>query len=410
MTTFLPSTLVSPFRLRFGRELWPLPQFAGQSRLTQDERAEVAVIGAGTTGAFVAYDLLRRGIPTIIVDRAVPASGSTRACTALIQHELDTPLYSLAEKIGETSSDYVGKSCLEAVRSIRDLALTLGGSIACHSRPSLYLAATSNDIEDLKNEYNFRQKFGFATKWYSSEALRSKYPFQRDAALYNEDGVELDPVALTHAILARVVDMGGKVFSPANVVGIRDDSSSTELSLADGVRIICKKVIVAAGYETKRWIRGKVGKLTSTYAAATGPNISIDKWDDSSLVWETARPYLYMRRTDDGRIIVGGRDKQFRNTFLRDVLLPFEKYRLEAQLREILHRDDLQLERGWCGTFSESDDGMPYMGATKGQPNVFYIFASGGNGVTFAALAPTLVRNWMENKDGRLNRLFSLHR
>ena len=38
---------------------------------------------------------------------------------------------------------------------------------------------------------------------------------------------------------------------------------------------------------------------------------------DVILLWEAARPYFYLRTTEDGRLIMGGLDEPFRNPDLR---------------------------------------------------------------------------------------------
>jgi glycine/D-amino acid oxidase-like deaminating enzyme len=38
------------------------------------------------------------------------------------------------------------------------------------------------------------------------------------------------------------------------------------------------------------------------------------------LIWEASEPYLYLRTTEDGRVICGGEDEDFADTEKRDSL------------------------------------------------------------------------------------------
>ena len=88
--------------LRTGRPLWPAisspPSFAP---LAQNERCDVAIVGAGITGALLVWELNRRGISTVVVDKRDACMGSTVACTALVQYEIDRRLVELGCPAGQ---------------------------------------------------------------------------------------------------------------------------------------------------------------------------------------------------------------------------------------------------------------------------------------------------------------------
>jgi hypothetical protein len=41
-------------------------------------------------------------------------------------------------------------------------------------------------------------------------------------------------------------------------------------------------------------------------------------WPDEAMIWETMKPYLYIRTTKDNRIIAGGLDEE-RNVYLKRI-------------------------------------------------------------------------------------------
>ena len=83
--------------LKSGRPFWPIKNglLGTYFPLNQDVDCEVAIVGAGITGALVAYYLTKEGIRTVIVDRREVGTGSTSATTGLLQYEVDTPLFEL---------------------------------------------------------------------------------------------------------------------------------------------------------------------------------------------------------------------------------------------------------------------------------------------------------------------------
>lgn len=88
--------------LRTGQSIWSArrrPMIPTQS-LNRNIRCDVAIIGAGISGALIAETLSEAGLQVVVLDRRRPLDGSTAASTAMLQYELDTPLTLMAERIG----------------------------------------------------------------------------------------------------------------------------------------------------------------------------------------------------------------------------------------------------------------------------------------------------------------------
>ena len=74
-------------------------------------------------------------------------------------------------------------------------------------------------------------------------------------------------------------------------------------------RIRARHVVIAAGYASQHWLKKSVARNRSSYAFVTDPISEAELGPlTHTLVWETARPYLYMRTTGDRRLLIGGED------------------------------------------------------------------------------------------------------
>lgn len=87
--------------------------------LEADLRCDVAVIGAGITGALVADEFAAHGHDVAVLDRREAGWGSTAASTALLQYEIDTPMRELAKHYGEEAAVLAYRACLEAIGALR---------------------------------------------------------------------------------------------------------------------------------------------------------------------------------------------------------------------------------------------------------------------------------------------------
>jgi glycine/D-amino acid oxidase-like deaminating enzyme len=93
------------------------------------------------------------------------------------------------------------------------------------------------------------------------------------------------------------------------------------ITTKDGFVITARRAVVAAGFESKALLKGEAGTLKSTYALISEPLPKIRGWHKQCLIWESGSPYLYLRTTTEGRVIVGGEDEDFANAKRRDALI-----------------------------------------------------------------------------------------
>ena len=130
-----------------------------------------------------------------------------------------------------------------------------------------------------------------------------------------------------------------------------------------------------------------------------------------TLVWETARPYLYLRTTADRRLLIGGEDDDVDIPARRDRRVDAKARRLMKRVAKLWPALDLTPTFAWAGTFAETEDGLPFFGphAATG-PRVHYAMAYGGNGITYSMLGAGLLGALIERRPHPLARLFAFER
>src|SRR4030095_7889812 len=175
--------------LKSGCPFWPIKNgpFGHYFPLDQDVDCEVAIIGAGITGALVAYYLTKEGIPTVVIDRREVGTGSTSATTGLLQYEVDTPLFELIGMVGEKKAVRSYHLCVEAIYGIERLVHELGEGCDFERKQSLYLASRSGDVEILQKEYGVRTRNGTRLELLGREAIRESFQLDYPAALLSFD-------------------------------------------------------------------------------------------------------------------------------------------------------------------------------------------------------------------------------
>ena len=377
--------------LRTGHSLWeslPAPRVRHR-RLIRNIHTDVLVIGAGITGAMVADSLAETGFKIVIVDKRGPAKGSSTASTALVQHEIDTPLIHLTRKIGKTNAVRAWRRSRLAVDAI---AARLGelGIADVTRRDSLYLAGNVLDKDELEREHAAQRAAGLASRYLDRKSLRDRFGIGRSAALQSYDSLVINPRQVTLALLKAACARKVTIHSPAEIVDIEATARTVIATARNGRRIRARHLIFATGYELPDGVPYRGHQIISTYAMATAPQRR-RLWPGQCTIWEASEPYLYLRTTPDGRIICGGEDEEFSNEEKRDALLGRKTKALQRKLGRLIRGADTTAEFAWTGSFGSSDTGLPRIGQVPNMPNCWAALGYGGNGTTYARIAADVI-------------------
>lgn len=355
---------------------------------------DVAVIGGGITGACIAYELVRAGCSVVVLDRRDVGRGSTAGSTCLLQYELDTTLVELAQRIGEAAAVRCYRLCEEAIGRIGELAVAVPRACGHRRRECLYGASTAREVGALKAEYELRRRHGFKVQYWDRERVASASTLPFHAAIVSRPAAEIDVHCLMHGLLTAAVRRGARIFDRTTVRRYHASGRGVVLHTDRGTQVRARFVVVAAGYEAASFLPLRGVRLRSTYALISEPVPGFPGWPGRRLIWETARPYFYLRTTSDKRIIMGGADEPFTDAAQRDRRLPAKIWQLRRRFHRWFPRIRLEVAHAWAGTFAETKDGLPFIGARAGFPRAFFALGYGGNGITFGVVAAGIIRDF----------------
>jgi glycine/D-amino acid oxidase-like deaminating enzyme len=382
--------------LKSGYPFWPIKSglLGVYPSLKEDLRCDVAVIGAGITGALVAYQLVRAGASVVALDRRDAGMGSTSASTALLQYEVDTPLTELKRMVGEADAVRSYLLCLEAIAKLERLAGELDEDCGFERKKSLYLASRRRHRRLLEEEYAARLACGIRLDFLEPDAIEARFSFSAPAALLSHDAAQVDAYRMTHGLLRAASRAGLWVFDRTTVERYEHEPGGVTLITDRGCRVRARKVVIAAGFEAEQYLRRRLVSYRSSYALVSEPTDGVPGWGEGQcLIWESARPYIYLRTTSDGRVLMGGEDDLIDNDHARDRRLPKKVARLTKRFGEMFPDAELEVAYSWAGTFGETADGLPYIGEIDEFPNGYFALGYGGNGITYSMIAAEIIRD-----------------
>ncbi len=381
--------------LKSGCMFWPglHPRMPLYAPLAENLRCQTVVIGCGISGALVSYYLANAGIKTIAIDRREPCTGSTAASTGLLQYETDTSLCELTRKIGSARANRAYQVCYQAIDKFKRLVTQIGDSCDILSRESLYLASVAADVEPLRRECEARTACGIPVEYLTEGQSRARFSFHRPAALWSATAAQVDPYHLSHALLNQATRRGLRVFGHTTMNGYKSYAGGITVETQGGCAIEAQHIVFATGYETPELLGRYIGKLKSTYALVSHPLASFQGWFQRCLIWETARPYLFGRTTDDGRAMIGGEYDDVIDPIGRDKMIPSKIKALTKKFHELFPDIPMEPACAWAGTFAQTEDGLPYIGSFPEFPRAYFALGYGGNGILFSLIAAEIIRD-----------------
>jgi len=361
--------------------------------LARSARCAVAVIGGGITGAAAADALAAAGLDVMVLDRREIGTGSTAASTGLLQYDLDTTLTDLARRVGEAAAVRCYRLCAEAVERIAVLARRFPGGCGHRRRQGLCGATRPRDVPGLRAEYELQRRHGFAVAWWDRRRVAAESTLPFHAAIVTRPAAEIDAHRLARHLLEAAAQRGARIHARTTVLRYAATRRGVVLHTAEGPVVRARRLVIAAGYEADAFLGLRATDLLTTFAIASEPLDRFPGWPGRRLIWETARPYHYLRTTADGRAIIGGGDVPFVPAAAQAALLPEKSRQLRRQFRRWFPEIRFTTACAWSGTFATTRDGLPFIGAHPDYAHAWFALGYGGNGILFAVIAAGIIRD-----------------
>ena len=403
-------------RLRLGRSYW-LDTFRGVAptlpALRGTHRADVAIVGGGVTGCAAALLFARAGARVALVESARIGRGSTAASTALLMQEPDADFVDLLPKYGTAAAMRIWRRCRTAVTDMRRTLEALG-TPALRSLPSVYLTRDPDCVSDLRREAAARQRCHLVGRFVEGANLRDLIGFAAPGAIVTPGNAQVDPYRACLALAGAAASRGASLFEGSTVTRIRGSREGVEVTLERG-RIFADWAVIATGYATPEFERLAARfRMMNTYAIAT-PRLDAPLRRRLGvadvMMWDTDRPYHYLRWTDDGRLLFGGRDRPRLAGAIRPAALKLRAMQLMSDLRAWYPAlGEVRPEYAWEGLFAVTPDGLPYIGRHRLYPRQLFALGYGGNGMTLGFFAAQAVVRIARGRPGSDDELFGFAR
>jgi len=264
------------------------------------------VIGGGIIGLSVGWQLLRRGVPTVLFEREKTGRAASWAAAGMLAPH---------SEVGFEEEEFLRlgiESLNEFPRFLGELAEDAGRRVALDERGTMIVGFHRDDTERIRRLYEFRNQLGLPVKWLPGTAGREIEPLlspKITAAIWLPDDCQINNHDLLDTLKDAFVARGGVLAEKTPVRSVVIENGRARAVRTDEREIAASSVIVAAGCWSGL-IEGIPESLKPPVRPVKGQIVSLRMNDEFNFAHVVRAPDAYLLPKSDGRLLVGATQEE----------------------------------------------------------------------------------------------------
>jgi glycine oxidase len=319
---------------------------------------DVLIVGGGTIGLGIGFELVRRGTPVTIFERDKAGRGTSYQAAGMLAPDAEIEfeertLYDVNRESLRRWPDFVDR--VEAAS---------GQSVDYRNEGTLIVADDRDSAEALERLYTFQQEQGLNVEWLTGEEAREIEPFvapRLSAAVFAPSDHQVDNRRLIDALRTAFEAEGGTLHEDTPIDAVVPDAEAPSVRTADGERVVGGRIVVAAGVWSRE-LDGLTPDATPPVRPVKGQMIQLRRKRPFDLQHVVRGPEAYLAPKSNGRVVLGATSEEmgFDTTVTAGGLYDL----LEGGWEVVPGIRDLPVDETWAGLRPATRDHAPLLGET----------------------------------------------
>lgn len=363
----------------------------------QPQRADIAIIGAGIIGAYLAFRLAAEHPNVVVLEGRHIAAGASGRNGGLLLTGVAHSYRAAVALYGRAMTRDLWQITIRNRERMIELATKLGTPV--RRCGSYILAIDEIEAEELHESAQMMHEDGFPAEWCSTDPLDRGFL----GAINNPHDGAIQSASLT-AALFKASGVNVREASEVYAVESQDDGV---LIRARGGDWLAQRVILATNAFTPLLMEDFQGVVVpargQVLATAPAPIIL-----DRSCYCDYG--FEYFQQLPDGRFVLGG----YRRLAIKeeatyaDHTTPLIQEALDGfLLRYFPELAEVPVERRWSGTMGFTQDGLPLIGRLRRDDRIAFAVGFNGHGL---GLGVMVVEDLLQSLDGGTPGIFHARR
>jgi glycine/D-amino acid oxidase-like deaminating enzyme len=360
--------------------------------LPGDADADVAIVGAGYTGLWTAFHLLRAEptLRVVVLEAEIAGWGASGRnggwCSALFAASWSR----LAREHGEDAARRMRVALEETVVDVGRWCEEVGIDAHYRRGGTMTVARNSAQLQRLQESYESNRGYLPDTVWLDAGAAADRIAVPGTlGATWDPHCASVHPARLVRGLAHVVEQLGGRIYEQTPVLTLDDGRAVTRAGTVRAPIIVRATEGYTAGLPGQRRELAPIWSLVIASEPLPEAVWARLRWSGRETLSDERHLIIYAQRTADDRIVFGGRGAPYRfgsgTSGERGHDTTFGH--LERELRQMLPAvGDVRISHRWGGVLGAARDWMPSVGLDRAT-GIAWAGGYVGDGVACAALA-----------------------
>jgi sarcosine oxidase subunit beta len=349
-------------------------------------KVDVVIIGGGINGCSLAYNLTKKKVDVVVVEKNYLSSGATGACGAGIRQQWSTK---------ENA-----KLAIDSVKIFEKLSKELGQDI--EFRQGGYLISVHDEKELAQAEKNvaMQRSLGLKVDILDAGEINSIIPILNvkgmkaiGATFCPTDG-HANPFKTTFAYADAARNIGAQIYTHTKVVGIKTDKNKIKAVETDKGLINADFVVNAAGIDSK------------DIASMVNINLPLVAYRKEIMATECLEPLfeamvisfkdgIYFSQQREGQIVGGIPIPEERSGYKTIPTFAFMRHMAKTLTRYAPILKHVNVLRHWTGFYDITPDARPILGETKNLKGFIQCNGFSGHGFMISPMVTKILSEYI---------------
>lgn len=350
-------------------------QLNPRPKLTKSISSDVAILGAGFTGLWIAYYLKSKQpeLKISILEKDIAGYGASGRNGGWCSPKFSLSPHEMIKRYGVDIARQLNQSLFDAVNEIgkvietekMDVDWTLGGSLEV-ARGDYAIPLLEKKME-VYNQIGIEDEFEFLTAEETDKRVKIN---GTKKSMFTKTSAVLNPAKLVRQLASLLENKGVDIYEQTEVVEYKGAGVGKSPSfITSHGTVTAKHAIVISGESYISQLPPLKRSILPMYSLITLTEpLSEDQWNQ--IGWEgresigsTRLSIDYLQKTKDGRILIGGRGQPYRyGSKISDTLDRHKEthHNLENRLKEWFPSlKDIKFSHAWGGPVGITRDWLP---------------------------------------------------
>lgn len=342
------------------------------------------VVGSGLTGLSAARRLASAGKDVVVIDGLEIAGGASAINGGFVSPDVKAGIQTVDSRYGPGIAQEMWTSTVRATELVREIAETPGVDAVIHNGGMAALGRGPRDLEKFQKQVDF-----YARNHHVDWEVIGPEDIHRivggesfDVALFEPEGFGVHPAKLAFGLARQVKTAGAVLVDHCHADSTERTTKGHRVHTSRGVIDAGNMILATNGYTTREPARDLARRVVpiGSYIIVTEPvghDAAEEIFPGGVVAWKRKRLLNYMRRTQDDRILIGGRRSLHPDLDLPESAIDLRRalvgYWPQLETAEITHV--------WGGRLGVPFDLTPHIGRVDG---AWYALGYAGHGVALS--------------------------